>query len=158
MGFVQAHPDALPAGLTLADNADQIFPHYIAFDLPIGISGLVVAAMFAAAMSSIDSGVNSMTAVITVDFLERFDKQPKTQRGELLVAKLIAVAIGAIVVVGSAWFIGDVQGNFTAMTGKVSELMTAPIFALFFFALASFPSRRRSGRRREPSVAWPRLP
>ena len=134
MGYFQAHPDALPAGMTLADNADQIFPHYIAFDLPVGISGLVVAAMFAAAMSSIDSGVNSMTAVITVDFLERFDKQPKTQRGELLVAKLIAVAIGAIVVVGSAWFIGDVQGNFTAMTGKVSELMTAPIFALFFFA------------------------
>ena len=34
MGYFQAHPDALPAGMTLADNADQIFPHYIAFDLP----------------------------------------------------------------------------------------------------------------------------
>ena len=78
--------------------------------------------------------LNSMTAVITTDFLKRFGKQPKTERGELLLAKLIAVVIGVIVVVGSTWFIGDVQGNITAMTGKTSELMTAPIFALFFFA------------------------
>ena len=134
MGYFQANPDLLPAGMMLDANADQVFPHYIAFHLPSGISGLVVAAMFAAAMSSIDSGVNSMTAVITTDFLERFDKQPKTERGELLVAKLIAVAIGGIVVIGSAWFIGDVQGNITAMTGKTSELLTAPLFSLFFFA------------------------
>ncbi len=134
MGYFQANPDVLPTGMTLADSADSIFPHYIAFHLPVGVSGLVVAAMFAAAMSSIDSGVNSMTAVISTDFLKRFGKQPKTERAELLLAKLIAVAIGAIVVVGSAWFIGDVQGNITAMTGKTSELMTAPLFALFFFA------------------------
>ena len=134
MGYFQANPDVLPAGMTLADNADSIFPHYIAFHLPVGVSGLVVAAMFAAAMSSIDSGVNSMTAVITTDFLKRLGQQPKTQRGELLLAKLIAVAIGAIVVVGSVWFISDVQGNITAMTSKTSNLMTAPIFALFFFA------------------------
>ena len=60
MGYFRANPDLLPASMTLDSNADQVFPHYIAFHLPSGISGLVVAAMFAAAMSSIDSGVDSM--------------------------------------------------------------------------------------------------
>ena len=133
MGYFQANPADLPTGVTF-DDADKIFPHFISYHLPVGVSGLVVAAMFAAAMSSIDSGVNSMTAVITTDFLTRFGKQPKTERGQLLLAKFIALAIGAAVVVGSLWFVQDVQGNITAMTGKVSELLVAPIFALFFFA------------------------
>ena len=134
MGYFQANPDALTQGLTLADNGDQIFPYYIAFHLPIGISGLVVAAMFAAAMSSIDSGVNSMTAVITTDFVERFNKQPKTEKGRLLMTRLIVFGIGAVVVVGSCWVIGGVPGNILAMTSRTAELLVAPIFGLFFFA------------------------
>ena len=134
MGYFQANPDALTQGLTLMDSGDQIFPYYIAFHLPVGVSGLVVAAMFAAAMSSIDSGVNSMTAVITTDFLERFSMQPKTEKGRLLMTRSIVFGIGAVVVVGSCWFIGDVRGNILAMTSKTAELLIAPIFALFFFA------------------------
>lgn len=76
IGYFQAHPGILPNGMTLSANADEIFPHFIAFHLPPGISGLVVAAMFAAAMSSIDSGVNSITAVVVADFLGH--RQPDT--------------------------------------------------------------------------------
>ena len=57
--------------ISLTANADKVFPHFIAYHLPPGISGLVVAAMFAAAMSSIDSGVNSITAVVVTDLLHR---------------------------------------------------------------------------------------
>lgn len=62
--YFQSQPDLLPPGKTLREAADNLFPRFIAFHLPPGISGLVVAAMFAAAMSSIDSGVNSITAGI----------------------------------------------------------------------------------------------
>ena len=71
LGYFEAHPDGLPKGMTLSGNADKAFPFYIAYHLPPGVSGLVVAAMFAAAMSSIDSGVNSITAVVVTDFLKR---------------------------------------------------------------------------------------
>ena len=134
MGYFQAHPHELPADVTF-NQADKIFPHFISFHLPMGISGLVVAAMFAAAMSSIDSGVNSITAVISVDFLDRFKKQPRTEKGQLLLAKLIAIAIGAVVVLVGSVYMQHVSGNITAVTSKISELLVAPLFCLFFFAL-----------------------
>ncbi len=134
LGFFQANPELLPEDMSLKENADKIFPYYIAYRLPVGVSGLVVSAMFAAAMSSIDSGVNSITAVVTTDFLDRFGLKPKTERGHALAAKLLAFTIGAIVVVGSS-FVGTIPGNITAVTYKTTNLLTTPIFGLFFYAL-----------------------
>lgn len=134
LGFFQAHQDALPASMSIADSADDLFPRYISFHLPIGISGLVVAAMFAAAMSSIDSGVNSITAVVMTDLLDRFGLCPKTEKRQVLVARMLALAIGAAVVVGSA-FMEHIPGNITAVTTKTVNLLTPSLFALFFFAL-----------------------
>ncbi len=134
LGYFQANYADLPEGMDLKSNADDLFPHYIAFYLPIGVSGLVVAAMFAAAMSSIDSGVNSVTAVVMTDFLDRFGLKPRTEKGHVLVARLLALGIGLTVVLGSS-YMGYIPGNITAMTNKTVNLLTAPIFGLFFFAL-----------------------
>jgi SSS family solute:Na+ symporter len=134
MSYFERHADALPAGMSLKDNADLVFPHYIAFHLPVGVSGLVVAAMFAAAMSSIDSGVNSITAVVMTDYLDRFGFRPQTERGHVRLAQCLAFGIGAIVVIGSA-FVQHVPGNITAVTQKTTNLLMTPIFSLFVFAL-----------------------
>ena len=134
LAYFTAHPELVPAGLSLKENADKIFPHFIAFHLPPGISGLVVAAMFAAAMSSIDSGVNSITAVVMTDVLDRFGMKPKSERQHVLIARVLAFVIGAIVVLVSSQM-GKVPGNITAVTTKTSNLLTTPIFGLFFFAL-----------------------
>lgn len=134
LSYFERHADALPAGMSLKENADHVFPHYIAFHLPVGVSGLVVAAMFAAAMSSIDSGVNSITAVVMTDYLDRFGLRPRSERGHVRLAKLLAFSIGAIVVIGSS-FMQHVPGNITAMTQKTTNLLVTPIFALFVFAL-----------------------
>jgi solute:Na+ symporter, SSS family len=61
-------PERLAEGL----NSDQWFSHFIVHQLPIGISGLVVAGLFAATMSSVDSGINSLTAATMIDFYRRF--------------------------------------------------------------------------------------
>ena len=145
LGYFQAHPEALGPDMELKANADSIYPRFIAFHLPAGISGLVVAAMFAAAMSSIDSGVNSITAVVMTDFLERFGYHPKTERGHVLAARCLAFAVGAIVVVGSS-FMDSIPGNYTAITGKTTNLLVTPIFALFFFAVFAPHTR--------PAAVW----
>ena len=142
LGYFAAHADKLPATIDVKDNADKLFPRYIAFHLPVGVSGLVVAAMFAAAMSSIDSGVNSVTAVVLRDFLGRAGLAPKTEKGNLLFAKVLAFTIGVIVVVGSS-FMRFIQGNITEMTSKTVNLLSVPIFGLFFFAL--FVKNARTG-------------
>ena len=160
LGYFQAHPTALPADISLTANADKVFPHFIAFHLPPGISGLVVAAMFAAAMSSIDSGVNSITAVVVTDLIPRrktpaadseaaAPADPQTtqsganpyrtpadgpQNGHLTTARWMAFAIGAVVVIGSS-YMDRIDGNITAVTTKTANLLSTPIFGLFFFAL-----------------------
>lgn len=134
LGFFQAHADALPAGMSIRDNADDLFPRYISFHLPVGVSGFVVAAMFAAAMSSIDSGVNSITAVVMTDFLDRFGLRPESEKRQVLAARMLALAVGTIVVVGSS-FVQYIEGNFTEITNKTVNLLTPSLFALFFFAL-----------------------
>lgn len=70
--YFKEFPNEIPAGIDLKKDTDKFFPHFIAYHLPVGISGCVVSAVFAAAMSSIDSGVNSITAVVMTDFLDRF--------------------------------------------------------------------------------------
>lgn len=134
LGYFQANPDLLPEGMTLKENADKIFPHFIAFHLPPVVSGFVVAGLFAAAMSSIDSGVNSITAVVMTDFLDRFGKKPKTEQKHVRFARGLAFGIGAIVVLCST-MMEHVPGNITAVTNKTVNLLTVPIFLMFFFAL-----------------------
>jgi SSS family solute:Na+ symporter len=127
LGYFQKH--SLPADISIKTDADQIFPYFIGNILPPGVSGLVIAAMFAAAMSSIDSGVNSITAVVSTDFLDRFGKTTSRRTNMWL-----ALAIGAIVVVSSS-AMGLVPGNITSVTQKTTNLLVTPIFGLFFFAM-----------------------
>lgn len=132
--YFQSQPELLPEGKTLGEAADDLFPRFIAFHLPPGISGLVVSAMFAAAMSSIDSGVNSITAVVTTDLMDRFGTRPKSDRHRVTLARWLALAIGTIVLIGST-LIPYVPGNITAVTNRTVNLLTVPIFCLFFLAL-----------------------
>lgn len=66
--YYTVFPERLSEGL----NSDQWFSHFIVHQLPAGISGLVVAGLFAATMSSVDSGINSLTAATMIDFYRRF--------------------------------------------------------------------------------------
>ena len=70
-------------------NGDMLLPYYIVTQLPNGLSGLIIAAIFAAAMSSLDSGLNSLTTVIMNDF-----KIIKNQ--SIINAKKITVLLGTI--------------------------------------------------------------
>ncbi|MBH54273.1 MAG: sodium-coupled permease [Opitutaceae bacterium] len=134
LGYFQANPELLPTGLSIKVDADKVFPHFIAYELPPVVSGLVVAGLFAAAMSSIDSGVNSITAVVMTDFLDRFGLKPATVSKQVWFARGLAVGIGIIIVLSSA-IMEHVPGNISAVTQKTVNLLTVPIFILFFFAL-----------------------
>ena len=135
LGYFEAFPGRLGEGMSLRADADHVFPFFIARSLPTGIAGLVVAAMFAAAMSSVDSGVNSISAVVLTDFVGRSGKGRRNDdAGRLRLARRIAAAAGGLIVVGS--FLMDiVPGNITEVTSKTSNLLTGPIFGLFLFAL-----------------------
>jgi len=65
-----------PAGLNPLLATDQIFPQFIASDLPPGVTGLIIAGIFAASMATLSSNINSIATLISVDFYERYAKRP----------------------------------------------------------------------------------
>ena len=67
-------------GQTVYIDADKLFPRFVVVGLPLGMSGLVIAGLLAAAMSSLSSGINSSAAVISQDFVRRFAKRETDER------------------------------------------------------------------------------
>jgi len=134
LAYFRDHRHLLADGHTIASHADQLFPQFIVVGLPAGISGLVVAGLLAAAMSSLSSGLNSSCSVVTVDFIDRFRKTTNNELNHVRRARTISVVIGAVVVVMST-FVGVVQGNMLEIAFKVVNLLVAPLFGLFFMAL-----------------------
>jgi solute:Na+ symporter, SSS family len=83
-------------GLLAEDlSSDQVMPHFVNTQVPPILTGALVAAVFAAAMSSLDSALNSLSAAATVDFLRRF-KPDVSEAGRLTFAKVVVVTAGII--------------------------------------------------------------
>ncbi|NRA97582.1 MAG: sodium:solute symporter, partial [Planctomycetes bacterium] len=89
--FYRAHPERLDP----AFGNDQIFPLFIARELPVGIAGLVVAGVLAAAQSTISTSMNSVSTVLVTDWYRRF--VPDRGDGHYLTAgRVLTVALGII--------------------------------------------------------------
>ncbi len=91
---LQGEPEA--AGLA----ADEAFPHYIATRLPVGAAGLLIAALFAAAMSSIDTSLNSSATVFLSDLYRSYLRPAPGRRGaeaeDLRVLRRSTVVFGVL--------------------------------------------------------------
>lgn len=79
----------LPEGL----KADEVFPYFIAHELPVGIRGLIIAALAAAAISSLDSDLNCLSAISVQDYYMCFRKNASDQE-QLRFGKWMVVAAG----------------------------------------------------------------
>ena len=97
--FYRANPHTMDP--TLASES-AIFPLFIVTQLPLGIAGLVVAAIFAAAMSSLDSSMNSVSAAFTTDFYQRFHPNVSPTNA-LRTARLVTVVIGLLSMAFALW-------------------------------------------------------
>lgn len=84
-----------PAHLNPVLQNDAILPWFVAQQLPAGVSGLVIAGLFAAAMSSLDSSMNSVAAALTTDFYERFAPRARG-RNHLTLARILTVILGVV--------------------------------------------------------------
>lgn len=82
-----------PGNLNPTIDTDAILPWFVVRELPAGIAGVVLAAIFAAAMSSLDSSMNSMATVLVTDFYHRF-RPGSSDRARLMLARILTVALG----------------------------------------------------------------
>ena len=126
----------------VAGKADQIFPRFIVSTLPTGIAGLMIAGLLAEAMNSLASGINAAAAVISNDLLPASQQASDGAQHELRRVRTISIASGIVVFLLST-LVSAVSGNLLEITYKLVNLLTAPLFSLFFMAIFV---RRATGR------------
>jgi len=89
--YFKEHPEFLTVGM----QNDSIFPLFITNHLPPGVAGLVIAGIFSASMSSLDSSMHSVSTVVTIDYYKRFSKSYSDQNG-LKIAKFVIIIVGTL--------------------------------------------------------------
>jgi SSS family transporter len=109
--FYKTHPERLNPLI----DTDATFPVFIAAELPMGITGLIIAGLFAASMSTLSSGLNSVATLTSVDFYERLSKN-STEEKSLRLAYLVTILSGVISTVVAVLFtFFDIKSMFDAM-------------------------------------------
>lgn len=131
--FYKTNPEALNP---VMENADAIFPWYIVSQLPQGLSGLLIAGIFAASMSSLDSSLNSAATVITVDFYKRYNSN-KSDQDYLKVARIMTVVIGIAGMCFALLLAGAEIKSLWDEFSKILGLFAGGLAGLFLLGMSS---------------------
>lgn len=126
--------------LTDAAIGDQVLPHFIANQLPPGLAGLLIAAIFAAAMSSIDTSLNSSATVILKDLYQRYVDPEVGEQKSMMILRAATIAIGLIGTVVAVALIG--QKSILDAWWKLQGIFAGGMLGLFLLGIAS---RRTQG-------------
>jgi SSS family solute:Na+ symporter len=124
--------ESLPKTESGAPNINLAFPGYVLQTFPAGLVGLVMVGLFAAAMSSIDSALNSLSASTLNDFILKFWQVEKKR--ELLLAKGITLFWGVFAIVFS-FQVEAIAPTVLEVINKVGSLMNGPLLYLFIVAV-----------------------
>ena len=73
------------------NDVNYVFLRFVLAHLPVGLIGLVFAAVFAASMNSLSAELNALTSTSVVDVLKRLPIQPRTDRGDLIVSRIVTL-------------------------------------------------------------------
>jgi SSS family solute:Na+ symporter len=125
--FYQVHP--LPP---LASN-DEVFPAFIVRSLPHGIAGLVIAAIFAAAMSNLSGSLNSLASTSVVDFYVPFTGRSLDDPWILRLSRWLTAAWG-LLLIGIALLARGWGSVFTAGL-TIASIVYGPLLGAFLLAL-----------------------
>lgn len=114
-------------------KADLMVPVFIINYLPNGIIGILIVAIMSAAMSTLSSTVNSLSAVTMEDFVKRY-KPDMSDAKYVMNSRLISLFWG-VVCLGLAFFAGNIEGTVIEVINKVSSVFYGPILAAFILAI-----------------------
>lgn len=98
-------PDEVSGGVldgTL--KAESILPHFIVTALPVGVSGLVISAALAAAMSTLSSAINSVGMVLVNDIWTPLRRRPLPESARLVAGRVAAAIVAFCMIGGAALF------------------------------------------------------
>ncbi|WP_114781697.1 sodium:solute symporter [Botryobacter ruber] len=136
--FVYYQQNPLPDGL----RPDAVFPHFINTKLPIGVTGLILSALIAAAISSLDSDLNCLAAVGVADYYKRF--RPHRPDSEYLkVGKWIVVASGLGAILIATLYLSAGKEGVLGIVFTLYAIFSGGIAGIFLLGLFSSRANRQ---------------
>jgi solute:Na+ symporter, SSS family len=123
------------AMLSGARKAEEILPFFIIHHLPTGLAGLVIAAAWAAAMSTLSSTINSMAQVTVNDIYRRHIVRNRDDRHYLRVSVWASAVIGVLMVLGAIWFsVVDIP-TLVDTTTTLASVLGGGLLGLFLLGM-----------------------
>ena len=128
-------------GDTTFTSVNYVFPTFITTRMPIGLVGLMIAAIFAAAMSSIAAELNSLATSTVMDFYRRLVKTGASDRHYLLVSKLATGFWGLVACLVAVYSVN--LGSLIEVVNRFGSFFYGSLLGVFVLAIAA---RRATGR------------
>jgi SSS family solute:Na+ symporter len=139
--YYSAQPGLLPDYLKEAGMGDKIFPFFIATGLPVGLTGLLIAAIFSAGMSTVSTSLNSTATIILTDYYKKYLNKKADNKDSMKVlysSSLITGVIGIII----ALSLTEVESVLDAWW-SLASIFSGGMLGLFLLGFIS----KRTGRK-----------
>ncbi|MFH1038142.1 MAG: sodium:solute symporter [PVC group bacterium] len=130
----------LPAAFS--SDPDTIFPYYIMTALPAGVRGLLIASIFAAAMSSLDSAINAMSSSAIMDIYRPFIRPGASEKHYLMVSRIF-VAVFCLLLIGAALLLNNIPGGKLWLGFKVTGFTYGALLGVFLLGVLTGKSNDR---------------
>ena len=115
----------------LLNAPDKVFPHFIVNELPKGVSGLLIASIFAAGMSSISTSFNSTSTVLLTDYFMK--NASENQKLRFLYGSTVVICLISILI---AWVMIDVK-SILDVWWKYASILSGGMLGLFLLGVFS---------------------
>ena len=122
------------------NDTNYVFPTFVLTKLPVGVVGLILVAIFAAAMSTVESELNSLSTATVVDFYRRYLRADAGDRHYLIVSRIATLFWGGFATV-CALYMGRL-GSAIEAVNRIGSYFYGPILGVFVLAIGT---RRASG-------------
>jgi len=124
-------------------KGDEVFPFFIATELPTGLKGLIIAAILAASMSTVDSALNSSATVLYLDYYKRYFRPNASERNSIGFLRLVTIVWGLL---GIAFAILMIDAKSALdIWWQISGIFGGGILGLFLLALFNVKITRIQG-------------
>jgi len=133
--YYTAQPHLLPAELKAAGAGDKVFPHFIANGLPMGMTGLLIAAIFAAGMSTVSTSINSTATIVLSDYYKRYFNKNASEKSSMKVLYSSSLIFG-VLGIGIALTLVGVESVLDAWWGLAS-IFSGGMLGLFLLGYLS---------------------
>ncbi|MCC9608947.1 sodium:solute symporter [Blastopirellula sp. JC732] len=143
--YYGARPELLPPTIQAEiakGNGDGVFPFFIVAGLPVGVSGLLVAAIFAAAMSTLSTSLNGAATLTLADFYKRFYRPDATEK-ESMVVLYVSTLLWGVIGTSAALALMEVKSILDAWW-KLAGIFSGGMLGLFLLGFLSQRTRNLS--------------